>query len=332
MTEQQPHRHRAERMGGDGRLAADVPAPRPRRQGDAGRRRAASPEVSHHDQPHGRHVHPHRGGRSGPPSRRRPTWPSWSRITRAARPSPQGEAFDPTAENIDKRVQLPSSCPAASRLALLPRRRAASACTLDLTLHYGNAESLKGHTSATPVPGPADGARHQEAQPASSWWTSFNRLEAHINAGGLIGRCHLLDQLQPRQPAEGAGLAGGNAARADVPGERVQHPQTPAFASSSTRARPSRKSRAGARCGASCPRIRRTMSAMRRRSRNRSARWTAVTLDQVRKLYAEQLGGTAWRTGGGRRLRSRGRSSSRWRRFLKGWKAAVPYQRIERRP
>src|SRR5262249_11832773 len=52
-----------------------------------------------------------------------------------------GEAFDPTPENIEKRVQR-SELPGGVKLALLPKKSRGEAVILQMTLRYGNADSL----------------------------------------------------------------------------------------------------------------------------------------------------------------------------------------------
>src|SRR5262249_2697100 len=59
-----------------------------------------------------------------------------------------GEAFEPTPANIEKRVQR-AALPVGLKIAMLPRKTRGESVVLNLTLHYGSEESLKGHTSAT---------------------------------------------------------------------------------------------------------------------------------------------------------------------------------------
>ena len=103
--QEQPHRRHAERMGRAGRLAAVLPAPRPRRQGDARRRQPRRPEVSEAsnrtvgmfiptkaDQLARRHPGDAVGGRPG-------------QGLQGTQTVAAGEAFDPTPENIEKRTK-----------------------------------------------------------------------------------------------------------------------------------------------------------------------------------------------------------------------------------
>jgi zinc protease len=56
-----------------------------------------------------------------------------------------GESFDPTPENIEKRVRR-SELPGGAKLALLPKKSRGEAVIMEVDLHYGNADSLKGRT------------------------------------------------------------------------------------------------------------------------------------------------------------------------------------------
>jgi zinc protease len=59
----------------------------------------------------------------------------------------QGEAFDPTPQNIEKRVQR-SQLPCGVKVALLRKKTRGEMAHLELTLRYGNKKSLRGYTSA----------------------------------------------------------------------------------------------------------------------------------------------------------------------------------------
>ena len=57
-----------------------------------------------------------------------------------------GELFDPTPENIEKRVRRSVQGPI--KTALLPKKSRGEAVDVSMTLRYGNADSLKGQTTA----------------------------------------------------------------------------------------------------------------------------------------------------------------------------------------
>jgi zinc protease len=97
----------------------------------------------------------------------------------------EGEAFDPTVANIEKRVRT-ARLSTGVQAALLPRKTRGERVTLRLALHYGNVDSLKGHTSATQFLATLMGRgtkKHNRQQLVDE----FNRLEAQFSAGGLLG-------------------------------------------------------------------------------------------------------------------------------------------------
>jgi zinc protease len=64
----------------------------------------------------------------------------------------QGENFEATPENIEKSVRR-SALPGDVKLALLPKKSRAEAVILEMTLSYGNADSLRGQTTAAALMG-----------------------------------------------------------------------------------------------------------------------------------------------------------------------------------
>ncbi len=59
----------------------------------------------------------------------------------------QGEAFDPTPENIEKRVQR-TTLPSGVKVAILNKKTRGDAVVGSVVLHFGNEKSLTGHTTA----------------------------------------------------------------------------------------------------------------------------------------------------------------------------------------
>ncbi|HEV3258365.1 MAG TPA: pitrilysin family protein [Gemmataceae bacterium] len=57
-----------------------------------------------------------------------------------------GETFDPSPENLDARTRIVDL--GGIKAGLLPKKNRGETVSLVLTLHYGNEESLKGHTAA----------------------------------------------------------------------------------------------------------------------------------------------------------------------------------------
>src|SRR5262249_38581816 len=97
----------------------------------------------------------------------------------------QGESFDPTVENIEKRVRT-EELTSGVKAVFLPRKTRGQRVTLRLALHYGNAESIKGHTSATQFLATLM-ERGTKKHSRQQLVDEFNRLEAKFNAGGLLG-------------------------------------------------------------------------------------------------------------------------------------------------
>jgi zinc protease len=60
---------------------------------------------------------------------------------KGGKPIAPGEEFDPTPENIEKRLRF-TTLPSGVKVALLPRKTRGETVSLQLTLHYGNEQSL----------------------------------------------------------------------------------------------------------------------------------------------------------------------------------------------
>lgn len=237
-----------------------------------------------------------------------------------------GESFDPTVANIEKRVQL-TELSSGVKLALLPRKTRDDRVRIRLALHYGNADSLKGHTSASQFLGTML-VRGTKKHTRQELVDEFNRLDAKINGGGLIGdtlftiTCKrqtlpqvlaLLTEIlrepvfpenefdvlkrQVRELLEMSKTDPGSLAN------RVMRRRTSSYPPEDVRYTPTIE------------------ESLERLSR--------VTLDEVRKLYEEQLGGEHGE------LVVIGDFEpamvvKHMDAAMKDWKAAVPYKRIER--
>jgi zinc protease len=97
----------------------------------------------------------------------------------------RGEAFDPTPENLARRV-LESKLPAGIRVALLPKKTTGEQVTATLVLRYGSAESLKGNEAAARALGQmmlAGTTKHTRAQLRDE----LERLQASITLGAGFG-------------------------------------------------------------------------------------------------------------------------------------------------
>ena len=170
---------------------------------------------------------------SGRPCPRRPTSPSWSRTTRAARSQSTGESFDISPLAIEARVQRPDPIEGV-KLALLPKKTRGDAVHVTLSLQYGTAENLKGKTDAASflsglmLRGTKNLTR-QQIQDALD--KNFARLGGGGGMGGRmrhgrrrrLGRLPvLLDRDQARQPSRRAGDPPPGSPRAHAAGERVR--------------------------------------------------------------------------------------------------------------
>jgi zinc protease len=96
-----------------------------------------------------------------------------------------GEAFEPTPENIEKRVKR-SQVPGGLKVAFLPKKTRAEMVYGMLNLHYGSEETLRGHTSATQFIASMlerGTAKHDRQEITDE----LNRLQARYRASGQLG-------------------------------------------------------------------------------------------------------------------------------------------------
>ena len=152
------------RVGCARRLAALLPQPRPDRAGHACAGQGGRRQVFDHQQPHRRLLRPDRQARADP-------GPAGARHRQAGRglhrPPAQGaasEASDVAPLAIEARVQRPEPI-AGVKLAFLPKKTRGESVQLRLTLHYGNAENLKGLSRGRRLPARADDPRHEVPDP-----------------------------------------------------------------------------------------------------------------------------------------------------------------------
>jgi zinc protease len=237
-----------------------------------------------------------------------------------------GEAFEPTPANIEKRVQRPRLA-GGLKLALLPKKTRGEAVVAHLTLRFGNEESLKDYVRASQFLGPllTRGTKKHTRQQLQD---ELDKLGARLHATSTLGELTLTVQAK----------------RANFPAvlelvvEVLREPAFPAdefdivkreFKEELDRGRTDPKDLA--------------VRALQRRlnpypkddiryvptTEESIARLQAVTPEQVRKLYETQLGG------GAGELAVVGdfdpeATQALVGKILDGWKADVPYRRIER--
>jgi zinc protease len=238
-----------------------------------------------------------------------------------------GEAFDPTVENIEKRVRR-TMLSGGVKVALLPRKTRGEAVTAVLTLRFGNAGSLAANTTAAELLADLM-ARGTKKHTRQQLQDELDRLEA---------------RLRPSQGRPGELTFHVVSKRESFPavlkllGEVLREPSFPAEEFDVLK----RETRDDLEKGRTEPTelarlaLRRKLSPFPKDSvryvptlDEELARLEALTLDQVRKLYAEQVGGQHGE------LVVVGDfdpdvALKQMDEALKGWKAGVEFRRVER--
>jgi zinc protease len=201
-----------------------------------------------------------------------------------------GEAFDPTPLNIEKRVQRSQLGDGKGvKLALFPKKTRGSSVIVSLALHYGNEKSLSGHTSATQFIGPLmmRGTKKKDRQKLQD---ALDNLGAQMSVSGLIGNLdvsieckrdklpEVLDLLEEvlRQPAFPASEFDVLKRQLKARMEKML-PEPQFRADRELRRRLSPYPPEDVRY---TPTIEESIS-----------RLDAVTIDEIRKIYEEQIGG-----------------------------------------
>ena len=99
-----------------------------------------------------------------------------------------GEAFDPTPENVEARVQR-GKFPGGVEFALLPKKTRGDTVVATLTLRYGSAESLKGLTTAADFVGPmlTRGTKTKTRQQIKDEFEKLNAVVTVTSDAGQVG-------------------------------------------------------------------------------------------------------------------------------------------------
>jgi zinc protease len=254
-----------------------------------------------------------------------------------------GEAFDPTPENLDARLKLAEID--GIKAGLIAKKNRGETVSLVLTLHYGNEDSLKGQTAAAAfLPGMMmAGTKKHDRQALRE---EFDALGIRISSGlggfgGGGGR--------RGGGGGGAGEVGQltfsvEAKRSTMPaalkllGEILREPAFPAVEFDNMK----RRSLAGLEAGRTDPgalansRLQRALAPYQPdniryvpTAEEEEKRLEAVTLDDVIALYQKQVGATSGELGIVGDFDAEP-TLVQVRDMLKGWKADVPYKRIER--
>ncbi len=238
----------------------------------------------------------------------------------------QGEALDPTVENIEKRVERPVLS-SGVKTAVLPYKTRGGVVHARLTLRYGNADSLKGHTSATQFLGPlmTRGTRKHNRQELAD---ELDRLQAQVVPSGLLGELNFAITCK----------------RENLPGvltllaEVLREPSFPAEEFEILK-RELRSQREGMRTEP-VPLAQQALRSKLAPYPREDVRYVptieesierlhAVTLEEVKQLYADQLGGGHGEFVVVGDFEPAG-VLEQMDDALKGWKAGVEYRRIER--
>jgi zinc protease len=238
----------------------------------------------------------------------------------------RGEFFDPTVANIEKHVQS-SQLSSGVKTALLPRKTRDERVTIRLALHYGNADSLKGHTSASQFLAPMM-VRGTKKHSRQELVDELNRLEAAINEGGIIGDATFSISCKRKTLPQVLALLTEILREPVFPENEfnvLKREIRERYEESKTEPHP-----------LAVRAMRRTLSPYPPEDvrytptfEESLARLDAVTIDEVRKLYAEQLGGQHGE------LVAVGDFDPAtivqpMEAALRDWKAAVSFKRIER--
>jgi zinc protease len=235
-----------------------------------------------------------------------------------------GEAFEPTPPNIEKRVKR-QTLHVGLKTALLAKKTRGGVVTAELTLHYGNRESLHGHNTATEFLGTLmlRGTRKHTRQQLKD---ELSRLGAEWSASGGLGEVsftvmttrknfpavlRLLAEVlsEPSFPAHEFDVL--KRQQRDQLERASTEPQALAFRAFRRHVNPYSKD--------DIQYVPTTEEAL--------ARLEAVTLDEVQKLYTEQLGAQNGE------LAVVGdfdpdATLKQVRELLGDWKASVQYRRI----
>ncbi len=238
----------------------------------------------------------------------------------------QGEFFDPTAQNIEKRTQR-SELPSGVKLALLPKKSRGEAVVIELTLRYGNPASLQPNTSAT-VLLPMLMMRGTQKHSRQQIDDELDRLKARISPSGQLG--DLSFTIECKRETVPAVLA--------ILEEILRRPTFPTEEFDILK----RQMRDGLERQRTDPATLASRALQRQLSpfppdhirytptvEESVQRLEKTTLEQLQKLYKEQVGGTAGEIVVVGDF-DPAPTTAALARILADWKATVPYQRIER--
>jgi zinc protease len=236
-----------------------------------------------------------------------------------------GEEFDPTPENIEKRVTR-GSVGDGIKTALLPKKTRGETVNITLNLRFGNEDALKGHVAATQFVGPmlTRGTKTKTRQQIKD---ELDKLGALLNTFSSAGSVSV--RIQAKRSNLPAVLA--------LLGEVLRQPSFPESEFEILK----RETLERLKQGKTEPQMLAATALQRKLSPypdedvryvptidESIARTEAVTLAQVKELYETMIGSAAGE------LAAVGdfdpdAAVKQLDGFLKGWSAKVPYKRIE---
>jgi zinc protease len=255
-----------------------------------------------------------------------------------------GEIFDPSPENLDARTKIVDLN--GIKAGLLQKKNRGETVSFVLTLHYGNEESLKGLTTAAGLlPGLMMAGTKQHDRQALREEMEALGIQISPGVGGFGGR--------GGRRGGGGGFGGGTpgqltfsiqAKRSTLPqaikllGEILREPSFPSEEFDTTKSRMvsfSQNNRTEPGPLAQ-ERLTRLLSPYQPgdiryvpTSAERTKLLQAVTLEQVKDIYHNQLGATQGELGIVGDF-DPDQTIAQVREILKGWKSDVPVHRIER--
>lgn len=239
----------------------------------------------------------------------------------------QGEAFDPTPENIEKRVQRGKISGTGVAYALLPKKTRGEVVHLQLNLRFGSEQSLLGRTTAAELLGSML-LRGTEEHTRKQLQDEFDKLSARVSIGSDVGVLTVTVQVKKPNLLPTLKLLQ----------EVLRKPTFPADEFELLK----REQREQLDKGLTEPTNLASRELQRRLNPfpNTSIRYVptlveeiaqldATTLAQVKELYAKQLGSAVGELAvvGDFDVDS---TLAAFTQMLAGWKAEVPFERIDR--
>jgi zinc protease len=236
-----------------------------------------------------------------------------------------GEAFDPTPETIEKRVQRSEL--GAVKLALLPKKSRGEAVVVNMRLHFGNPDSLKGQVTAADLLGSLmeRGTKKHSYQQLQD---ELNQNKISLNVGSDTG--DLTVSIQCKRSTLPKAL--------ELLREVLREPTFPADQFDILK----REQLTRLRQAATQPEALAQLALQRKINpypaddvryiptvEESIARMEQVTLDDVRDLYERQVGAAAGEIAVVGDFDTEPTAKALGD-VLKDWKAGTPYKRIER--